>query len=132
MNTEELKQKIVERVRVPAALLTGETDEELLAQAKAFIAYKKDLEGKKVPSTPREAFAKWMHEQEGTPQDNTESIALANIEDELKAGIYPNIPDGGSIDRAENDNRTNAEKFSEFIHAKTDFDPRKSGRDWAH
>lgn len=67
MTIDELKQKIELSSGVPAHLLTGETAEELIAQAKAFIAYKE--QHKQNDSAAQ--FSAWFKTQiETDPEEN--------------------------------------------------------------
>lgn len=100
MNTEELKQEIAQRTGIPAALLTGETAEENIAQAKALLAYKREHEAQR-PKTAQEQFADWIGGQlderdrqtaaafglQYTPrQTDPAGAALAEIEEPAAAG----------------------------------------------
>ena len=66
MSIEDVKKDIERRTGVPANLLTGETEEELVAQSKALLAYKKSAAPAQIPApkrTTREQFAEWIGQQ---------------------------------------------------------------------
>lgn len=146
MNTEELKQEIAQRTGIPAALLTGETAEENIAQAKALLAYKREHEAQR-PKTAQEQFADWIGGQlderdrqtaatfglQYTPrQTDPAGAALAEIEEQarLDAGGYPILQDGGSVNVNTGDGRSAREQFADWIGQKTAFDPFKEADGW--
>ena len=79
MTLEDYKQIIVTRTGIPSDLLTGETVEENIAQAKALLAYKRGCEQNKIQNT-REQFKEWAELQMGIEPQNTAEQALAEIE----------------------------------------------------
>lgn len=146
MTTEELKQEIAQRTGIPAALLTGETAEENIAQAKALLAYKREHEVQR-PKTTREQFADWHNEQMDerdrqkaaylgllyTPsQADPAGAALAEIEERarLDAGGYPSLQDGGSVNVNLGDTRSAKEQFADWLADRTAFDPFKEADGW--
>ena len=146
MNTEELRQEIEQRTGVPATLLTGETIEENIAQAKAFLAYKREYEQQR-PKTAQEQFADWLGGQleerdrqtaatfglqYTPPQKDAASAALADIEERarVEAGGYPMLQDGGSVNVNTGDGRSAREQFSEWLGQRTAFDPFKEADGW--
>lgn len=140
MTIEELKQTIAQRTGVPVSLLTGETIEENIAQAKALLAYKKESERQR-PKTASEQFAAWAGEQMEEKQQRTAEAlglqytrpekdpagaALAEIEEALRVagGGYPVVRDGGQIDTSTMpDLRPAREQFADWINQQTAFDP---------
>ena len=81
-----LRQEIEARTGVPAYLLTGETAEENIAQAKAMLAYKREREAQK-PQPAREQFANWYKAQKGEdPQKDEAAEALDAMEKAIKDG----------------------------------------------
>lgn len=138
MTIDEVKQTIEQRTGVPASLLTGETAEENIAQAKAILAYKREHEqqrGHEQPpaKTTREQFADWFNAQVGgaDPHD-TAGAALAEIEEAARvaAGGYPMTRDGGEVDGGKMpDGRTTREQFAGWFNNKTAFNP-FSGDGW--
>lgn len=99
MNIEELKQVIEQRTGVQASLLTGETAEEIIARAKAILAFRKDYEAQRRKTTA-EQFSAWFNATQGINETDAEGEALADIEEaaRIKAGVYPQVKDGGEIE----------------------------------
>lgn len=132
MSIDDLKQEIAQRTGVPVILLTGETAEENIAQAKAFLAYKREYEQQR-PKSNSEKFEKWAAAELGEeePQD-TASAALAEIEEavRLDAGGFPRVTDGGEV-MGLADARPARDQFAEWIGQKTAFNPFKDGNSWA-
>ena len=94
MSIDELKQNIEQRTGVPAAIIQGETSEEVIAHAKALLAFKlqEDAKAGRTESRPtKELFAMWINGEEEKLDPN---IALANIE---KENSYPNLKDSGEL-----------------------------------
>ena len=127
MSIEELKQIIEQRTGVPASLLTGETAEENIAQAKAILAYKRDL-GTQTPRTTRDQFAEWLNASQGKEAQDTAGAALAEIEDaaRMEAGGYPAVQDSGEAAGLP-DPRPARDQFAEWFGQKSAFNPFK---DW--
>jgi len=127
MTIEELKQAIEQRTGVPASLLTGETAEENIAQAKAMLAYKREHEQQRPKSTV-EQFADWIGarlNEEGTKKDPA-GEALADIEEAVRveSGGYPMVQDGGQVDTSTMpDPRPAREQFADWVAQRTAFDP---------
>lgn len=145
MTLEELKQEIAQRTGVPAVLLTGETAEENIAQAKAFLAYKREHEAQR-PKTAAEQFADWFggqmeerdRQQAATfglnytpPEKDAAGAALAEIEERarVEAGGYPRINDSGEVTGLP-DPRSAREQFADWISDKTAFNPFKQADGW--
>lgn len=124
MDLNELKQNIVSRVGIPEVLLTGETHEELIAQSKAFLAYKKEAQANTLPGSPREAFRKYFKEMTGEETDAA-TIELSAIEAEagIGEGMYAQVPDAGEVLGPAIYAGTAKDQFSEFMHSKMDFNP---------
>lgn len=149
MTVEELKQQIEQRTGMPAALLAGETAEEVVARAKAILAYKRKQEAQR-PKSTKEQFAEWMDARteeknrrtanlfglhyEPTKKDHEEE-ALKEIAEAYRvaAGGYPEVEDGGDPyingEKAP-DPRTAKEQFADWIGQKTAFDPFKDADGW--
>ena len=127
MSIEELKQIIEQRTGVPASLLTGETAEENIAQAKAILAYKRDLDTQ-TPRTAGEQFAEWLNASQGKEAQDTAGAALAEIEDaaRMETGGYPAVQDSGEVTGLP-DPRPAREQFAEWLGQKSAFNPFK---DW--
>ena len=120
MIVEEIKLKIANDTGIPLTLLTGETVEENIAQAKALLAYKRDYEQNK-PKNTREQFKEWTEARAGIEPQDTAGQALAEIEEaaRIQAGIYPTLQDGGSIlaqGKPAPDGRTTKEQFAEWLN----------------
>ena len=135
MKIEDIKREIEQRAGVPASLLTGETVEENIAQAKALLAYKREYEQQR-PKTTAEQFGAWVDAQLGKepqePQDAA-GAALAEIEEAARrdAGGYPIVPDGGQIDISRlPDARPAREQFADWFKKETAFDPFKDPDGW--
>lgn len=126
MNLEELKQIIGQRTGIPASLLTGETIEENIAQAKALLAYKREAEAER-PKSTKEQFAQWLNAQQGIEDQDTAGQALAQIEERarVEAGGYPIIQDGGSVNVQTGDPRSAKEQFSDWAGQALAYNPRK-------
>ena len=124
MSLEELKQEIEQQTGIPAKLLTGETAEENIAQAKALLAYKKEAASSN--KNPREQFADWFREQQGEEQPDLSSKGLADIEERIRVenGGYPLVKDGGQISQLPDPAGTK-EQFSQWAYKKMAWDPRK-------
>ncbi len=146
MTTEELKQEIAQRTGIPAALLTGETAEENIAQAKAILAYKREHEAQR-PKTAQEQFSDWLGDQLEArdrqtaatfglnytpPAKDAAGAALAEIEEQarLDAGGYPSVHDGGSVNVNLGDTRSAKEQFADWLADRTAFDPFKEADGW--
>ncbi|WP_026499347.1 hypothetical protein [Butyrivibrio sp. WCD2001] len=124
MNTEEIKQAIVQDIGVPADLLTGESPEELIAQSKAYLAYKKDILEKK-EQTPREVFKDWVEGRDTTPIGEL-TARLSEIETAIAPGTYPAVSDGGEID-AGSYRETPREVFARKAQEHFAYNPFKEG-----
>ena len=128
-NIDEIKQAIEQRAGVPASLLTGETAEEVIATAKALLAYKKETDAQR-PRSMAEQFSDWMNAREGIEQPDTAAQALADIEKaaRVEAGGYPMTRDAGeALYTSKADVK---EQFAEWLGKKTAFDPFKSEDGW--
>ena len=124
MTIDELRQEIEQRTGVPASLLTGETLEENIAQAKALLAFKKEGNDNRKKSTG-EQFVDWIGAKvdERTRQaadtfgiqtapTDPEGAALFEIERKAKAGFR----DGGEVDYSRfPDTRQTREKFRDWF-----------------
>lgn len=112
----DLKNEIEKRAGVPAYLLTGETEEEILAQAKALIVFKKTYEPVE-PKSPREQFYEWQRKLDGIETGDEAGEALAEIENERRP--YPfGIRDAGEVEHVP-DGKTAKEHFEEWFTEKT-------------
>lgn len=131
MTIEELKQEIAQRTGVPVVLLTGETAEENIAQAKAFLAYKREYQAQQ-PKNHAEQFKAWFNEQYGIEEQDEAGAALAEIEEQarLDAGGYPYLQDGGSVNVNLGDTRSAKEQFAEWLEQQTALDPFKDVNGW--
>ena len=129
MDINELKQEIEQRTGVPATLLTGETAEENISQAKALLVYKKESAGTENVS-PREEFTEWMNEKQGIDPLGEAGMALSQIEESMRIqdGGYPIVKDGGTITVP--DGRTVKEQFAEWAYDKMAWDPFKGKGGW--
>ena len=81
-----LREEIEARTGVPAYLLTGETAEENIAQAKVMLAYKREREVQQ-PKPAREQFANWYRAQKGEdPQKDEAAEALDAMAKAIETG----------------------------------------------
>lgn len=114
MNLSELKQAIEQRAGISARLLTGETAEELVAQAKALLAFKRDCAPPQQKAT-REQFAAWFNA--GETLNDAAGVALDEIEDAVRAeaGFYPEVTDAGETESGP-DARPAREQFAEWFN----------------
>lgn len=145
MTIEELKQTIEQRTGVPASLLTGETAEENIAQAKAMLAYKREYEQQR-PKTAAEQFSDWLGGQleeknrqtaaafglhYETPEADPAGAALADIAEAVRVegGGYPMTKDGGEVSNMP-DPRPAREQFADWLGQQTAFDPFKDADGW--
>jgi len=110
--TKSLRDEIAELADIPANLLTGETEEEIIAQAKALNAYRTERQEQtrqKAPQTNAEKFAEWIQSQ---------STAVSGYYD--VNGLVSNTPpapdkvtDGGELARLPK-RESNALKFAQW------------------
>lgn len=128
MTLDELRAEIETRAGIPATLIHGETAEEVIAQAKALNAYRRDHEQVREKSNA-EQFQNLFNTALGIEQPDTIATAFAEIEDIARAGdLYPKLCDGGELygEKANmGDPRPHAEQFAEWFRNKTAFDPFK-------
>lgn len=131
MNIDELKTAIEQGTGVPASLLTGETAEENIAQAKAFLAFKKESEAHS-PKSTAEQFGAWFNAVQGIEPQDTAGAALAEIQEAVRVaeGGYPKVPDGGEPAGNMPDPRPNREKFAEWLGQASAFNPFKDAEGW--
>lgn len=145
MTTEEVKQEIAQRTGIPVTLLTGETAEENIAQAKALLAYKREHEAQRTKTT-QEQFGDWlggrlegMNKQRAAtlgleytpPEKDTAGAALAEIEERARvdAGGYPTVQEG-SADNADIDGGSTKEHFADWIGRQLAYDPFNNAGSW--
>ena len=62
MDREQLIAKIEKETGLPAVCLTGETEEEIVAQAKALLAFRREQDAQRVHSL-RDQLEEWLHNQ---------------------------------------------------------------------
>lgn len=120
MTLEELKQTIEQNTGIPAYLLTGETTEENIAQAKALLAYRSEAR-----SNPKDAFIDWYSGERYRANAALADIEAATIEPD---NSYPRVRDGGSVGAP--DPRSTRDKFAEWFNNVSAFDPRKNNDNW--
>lgn len=130
MTLEDLKTEIEQRTGIPATILNGESAEELIAQAKALHAYRKQYKAE-APKDTRTLFAEWIKQTEGEPETDPAGDALNGLEEELRIsnGGYPYMQDGGEVTNMP-DPRTPAEQFGEWFSKQAAFDPFKGDDGW--
>ena len=123
MSLEELKQEIEQQTGIPAKLLTGETAEENIAQAKALLAYKREAPEDK---SPRGQFADWLNARLGNNETDLAGAALERIQEQVRG--YPILKDGGNpyINGATApDARSAQEQFAEWAGRNMAWNPQK-------
>ena len=118
MTIDELRKAIEEATGVPASLLTGETADENISQAKTLMAYKRESEAQQSAS-PREQFEAWILANSGIEPADAAGAALADLQEEISsaAGRYPAVKDGGNPyinGRTAPDPRPAREQFTEW------------------
>ena len=107
MTLDELKQEIVKRTGMPEFLLTGTTEEEVKAQARAALA---ERGRPSQPTDTREQFEKYCLELQGIePQ-------LPELDDLHVTGSYPAAEDAGEVSGL--DFRSTREQFQEWALGK--------------
>lgn len=132
MNIDDIKNQIEQRTGVPASLLNGETVEENIAQAKAFLAYKRQVEQEQ-PKSTKEQFKEWIQEESGMEPEKDEAAAyLDDLTEEarIEAGGYPIVPDGGEANIPLTDSRPTSEKFVDWFYDVSAWDPKKAPGNW--
>lgn len=113
---QDIKKTIEQRAGVPASLLNGETAEEVIAHAKALLAFKKEHEAQR-PKSTQEQFTEWNRQLNGIETGDEAGEALADIENSLRPYAV-GIRDAGEIEHAP-DGRTAQEQFKEWWLEKT-------------
>ena len=129
---QEVKNRLSERTGIPVNLLKGETLEELVAECKALLLYKREHEAAK-PKTTAEQFAEWAQKCYGEGGEVEDNIA-ANVDAfalEIRRDIMgePIVRDGGEVTGLPT-SRSTAEQFAEWFEDKTAYDPFKSAKGW--
>lgn len=115
MSIDELKKDIEQRTGVPAAIIQGETNEEVIAHAKALLAFKmqEDAKAGRTESRPtKELFALWIN---GEEEKLDPVAAMANIE---KENNYPKLKDSGEPP-AGAQNASTREQFANWFNNPT-------------
>ena len=126
----QVKERIQNDLGIPQDLLKGETTEEVIANAKALLAFKRQHE-QTTPKTTGEQFAQWVNDRYGEQERDEAGEALAQIAEEarINAGGYPQLRDGGSVLASGAqlpDGRPAAEQFAEWMGQRMAFDPRSA------
>ncbi len=135
MSIDELKAEISARTGVPVSLLSGETAEEAIAQARTLLDFKKDS-GTAPPKTTKEQFGEWFRSRTGEADPlDVAGNALSEIEEvaRVSAGGYPRVQDGGGpyINGVQlPDGRSPADQLRDWLNDRMAFDPRKSPDGW--
>ena len=127
---EDLKQEIEQRAGIPASLLNGETIEENIAQAKALLAYKKQVKADE-PQNNAERFADWLKSSGYDNSRDAAGIALGEIEKAalVEAGVYPAVPDGGEVTEIATQRPTSLQ-FSDWLGSRLAFNPSAGSAGW--
>jgi len=98
MQLEEIKMTIEKQTGIPAALLNGETAQENIALARAYLKYKAE-QGGKTRKTPREQFYEWMN------VEDEKNALLSQIEAELIS----------EVSKSGTGNKSTREQFAEWM-----------------
>ncbi len=126
MTTDEIRLRIEQDTGIPASLLTGETAEENIAQAKTLLAYTKTGE-----QDNGKQFEAWMQNQLGIEVPDPRDQALASIEESTLSSLYyPDTGDGGEIDLG--DGRDTRDQFAEWMGQQLAWDPKVNRDGWKH
>ncbi len=135
VNIDELRQVIEQRTGVPASLLSGDTVEENISQAKLFLAFKKDYEAQRAKSTS-EQFEAWYKSQEGLEDPDESDLVLDEVAAEYRIanGGYPSVADGGDpyVNGQLPDSRSLIEQLNDLIRRQTAYDFRRDPDGWYH
>lgn len=125
MNLDELRQTIEQHTGIPAALLIGETAEEVIARGKALLAFKR-TDDPQHPKTPQAQFVEAFNNYMGVDPDEEASQALMQIETATKETLtgYPSLRDGGEVEHMP-DGRSPKEQFAQWFGQQAAFDPFK-------
>ena len=113
MDIENFKQEIENRTGVPAAILSGDTAEENIAQAKALLAYRNSQE-----KPTRDQFADWLDEEMGTtPAAAMDALELQEIEEAARnAAGYPKVRDGSTDGKIIHTKRQTRDVFNDWLN----------------
>lgn len=129
MNRDELKNSIEQRVGIPAELLTGEHEDEIIAQAKQLL----DLKDEEKENSKEGQFEKWFLAISGQEESNVAAEELEAIANEVRVSLggYPIVKDGGQIDTSNMpDTRPAKEQFEEWFRKQSAFNPSKGEDGW--
>lgn len=116
VNVEEYKKDLSRVSGIPVNMLTRDTPEEILAQAKAITLFAMEKQ-KEDNKTPRERFAEWMGEKFEAREKNTASLFGVSLQPEqepITPAGYPQIKDGGEVANMP-DGRSVKEQFKEWF-----------------
>lgn len=114
MTLDKFKDAVERRTGVPASLLSGETEEEVIARAKALLVLKRESAAKaleRTGSTTADHFRDWYATQTGEENNN----AGQDPEDtQQKSAGYPQLQDNGEIQTP--DLRTARDQFVDWMN----------------
>ena len=109
MTIDNFKQEVSKNTGIPANLLNGETEEEVVAFARALTAYKKENESQPQKKTTAQQFSEWLGAQMGEPVQTEDEAP------EVPAD-YPNVPNSGEPYRAfREEPKSTADIFSDWL-----------------
>lgn len=116
MEIEKIRETIEQRTGIPASLLTGQTAEENITQARNLYEFRKKNETEK-PKSGQDRFADWLRSAQGIETNDEVSTALDEIAENVRVGSggYPIVPDGGDYPVNQIDVRTPQQMFAEYI-----------------
>lgn len=120
MNIDELKQTIEQRTGVPADLLSGGSEPEIIRQAEDLLSFKQSHEVKR-DKTTKEQFGEWLRASQGIEKQDAASAALSDIKETVKtaSGVYPVVRDGGEV--AGMPKYTTREQFAAWLYDQYSF-----------
>ena len=127
---DEIKKAIEQRAGIPADLITSETKEGAIAQARELLRYKQQNAAAPREKSGREQFRDWFQEQTGTSAAGEDPhVKAMKALDEIERGPgYPMVPDGGELNQDNRpDTRTPAERFGEWFREASAWDPTERG-----
>ena len=117
LTLEEVRSEIA-KSGIPESLLTGETIEEVIAQAKALLAWSSETGGlldadRRPAKTTREMFSEWAASRLGRADPQQPAPDLDALQQEALQ-LYPETGDGGEAP-APYEPRDKYEEFADWV-----------------
>lgn len=128
MDNNELKTTIEQQTGIPAALLDGNSADEIITRARDLLSLKRENEPAH-PESTKDQFAGWISAQlwQDPPPDRA-TLALDKIADLFKTA--PAVFDGGEIDHTGIPDRTPQEAFETYIKNAVAYNPQRRADGW--